>query len=395
MLLESEITGYDVLAVVCMGLWSYFISFHLVALGYGKYILYRKSQSEPEELADVPGVSILKPLVGGDANLSHNLASYFELTYSRYELFFCIQNPEDPAIEIVNLLIKQYPNVKARLFIETVDTCLNPKINNLLPGYAAAQYDLLWITDSNIKVTPNTLTDMVARMTENVGMVHQLPYTTHIDSLAGYLDKIHFGGAHGRVYLTTNACGVNCASGMSCLFRKHLLDEVGGLETFGCYIAEDFFLAKSIYDRGWKFALGNEPCFQNPGKRSVQNYVARMIRWSRLRMAMIPLISAFEPISECIVCGLIGAYGINHFAKIGFGTIYGIHIGCWFLFDMMLLKLIQPTPIEVSWKIPLMWIFRECISIWIYIRALSSRTVIWKNQKYRVLYGGKAEPYVK
>ena len=76
-------------------------------------------------------------------------------------------------------------------------------------------------------VTPNTLTDMVARMTENVGMVHQLPYTTHADSLAGYLDKVHFGGSHGRVYLTTNACGVNCASGMSCLFRKHLLDDVG------------------------------------------------------------------------------------------------------------------------------------------------------------------------
>jgi hypothetical protein len=33
---------------------------------------------------------------------------------------------------------------------------------------------------------------------------------------------------------------------MSALMRRHLLDKAGGFPAFGCYLAEDFFFAKSI-----------------------------------------------------------------------------------------------------------------------------------------------------
>ena len=35
---------------------------------------------------------------------------------------------------------------------------VNPKINNLIQGYDQAQHDIIWIIDSNIHVTPDTLT---------------------------------------------------------------------------------------------------------------------------------------------------------------------------------------------------------------------------------------------
>ena len=33
---------------------------------------------------------------------------------------------------------------------------------------------------------------------------------------------------------------------MSALMRKELLDNKGGFEAFGCYLAEDFFFAKAV-----------------------------------------------------------------------------------------------------------------------------------------------------
>ena len=56
-------------------------------------------------------------------------------------------------------------------------TCsgVNPKINNMLPAYRAAAHPLILVSDSSIKMKEDTLDDMVASMTENVGLVHQMP----------------------------------------------------------------------------------------------------------------------------------------------------------------------------------------------------------------------------
>ena len=58
--------------------------------------------------------------------------------------------------------------------------------------------------------------------------------------------QVYFGTGHARIYLSANLLGINCATGMSALMRKQLLDNAGGLEAFGCFLAEDFFFAQSI-----------------------------------------------------------------------------------------------------------------------------------------------------
>ena len=52
---------------------------------------------------------------------------------------------------------------------------VNPKINNMLPAYRAALHPLVLVSDSSIKMKEDTLVDMVGAMTDNVGLVHQMP----------------------------------------------------------------------------------------------------------------------------------------------------------------------------------------------------------------------------
>ena len=52
---------------------------------------------------------------------------------------------------------------------------VNPKINNMLPAYRAALHPLILVSDSSIKMKEDSLVDMVAAMTDNVGLVHQMP----------------------------------------------------------------------------------------------------------------------------------------------------------------------------------------------------------------------------
>lgn len=89
--------------------------------------------------------------MGVDPNLLHNLETYFTMIYPVYELLFCIENKDDPAIETVKRLIEKYPNIDTQLFIGGSNVGVNPKINNMNPGYLAAKYELIMISDSGVK----------------------------------------------------------------------------------------------------------------------------------------------------------------------------------------------------------------------------------------------------
>jgi ceramide glucosyltransferase len=228
----------------------------------------------------MPGVSILKPLIGFDRNLKVCLESYFKLTYPKYEIVFCIAEKEDPpSLPLVKELVELYPQVDVQIIIGAQSIGVNPKINNSARGYESAKYDLIWFSDANILTKPYTLTEMVSKILhKDVGLVHQIPYIINVQTFGECLNKVYFGSQHARLYLAANFCNINCTTGMSMLAKKKLLDNVGGLAVFREYLAEDYFIAKAIKDSGAKIVLSSFPALQNPGQSTFTSYRVRLIR---------------------------------------------------------------------------------------------------------------------
>lgn len=343
----------------------------------------------------LPGVSIIKPLVGIDTNLYKNLETFFQMDYPIYELLFCVQDINDSAILIVTNLLKAYPDVDARLFTGGARVGVNPKINNMQPAYEAIKYELVLISDSGISMKRDTLLDMVSHMHDNVALVHQMPFVC--DGRKGFqsiVEKVYFGTAHARAYLTADLLSINCPTGMSALMRKHLLDEVGGIKAFGQYLAEDFFFAKSFTDRGWKISISSQPAWQNSASSSdtLSTLNSRIERWIKLRFAMVPQWTLLEPFSECMLLGLLGAMSISFLWAIDPFAIFLFHVLIWFLCDYKLLCIVQNGPLTFSkTDFIVAWLIRECTALIIFFKALANPKVTWRSRIFKLKWGGYAE----
>jgi len=366
---------------------------HLAAIVYGKYTLYRKVNVQPTE-TPLPGVSIIKPLMGVDPNLYGNLETFFTMNYPVYEIVFCIEDENDPAIMLVKKLMEKYPLVDASIFIGGADVGVNPKINNMQPGYLASKYPLVLISDSGIRMKEDTLLDMVQLMSDDVGLVHQLPFTCDREGFAATVEKIYFGTLVARIYLVADLLRINCHTGMSALMRKCLINEVGGIQAFSCYLAEDFFFAKSFSDRGWRIRVASLPALQNSGFCEITSFQARLQRWAKLRVAMLPHTIFLEPLSECFVLGACAAWSANYLFGWEPLVFFLVHVLVWFFFDWILLSVVQNGSLPFSkFDFVIGWLFRGISGPYLFLNAVYDPTIRWRSRTYRLRWGGIAEEF--
>jgi ceramide glucosyltransferase len=81
------------------------------------------------------------------------------------------------------------------------------------------------------------------------------------------------------MYLIANAVGINCVVSKSMLFRKTDLDKCGGIESFGKFLAEDYFIGKAIKDLKLKHVVAPDPIHQPMGTTPFVDFAKRRIRY--------------------------------------------------------------------------------------------------------------------
>ncbi|ESO87535.1 hypothetical protein LOTGIDRAFT_235024 [Lottia gigantea] len=389
------IFGILALVLYCLSTFMIFLS-----LVYAKCKLHKKSAFRPNILYNGnpngnQGVSVIKPLLGTDPLLRINLESHFQLDYPKFELLFCFHDENDPAVTLVNELRECYPHVSTRLFFGGCDGIVNPMVNNILPAYNAASYGYIWISTSRIMASTEILLDMVEKLADpKVGLVHQLPFVTDQPGLAGMLEKVYFGCVVSRYYLSINALGLLCATGMSYTFRKSIVDEINGLEYFGQYLAEDFFLTSKVFQAGYHLIVSAYPAQQNVANPTISKFSDRIIRWLRLRLTMMTFTTLLiEPAVECLVLGAYSAFFLHYYFGFNPYLFFIGHVTLWIIRDYIQLSIVQNAKLPFSkLTFVLVWFLREFLQIVMLMKAIMQpRTIKWGNRTYLVHFGGVTE----
>jgi len=329
-------------------------------------------------------VSILKPLKGSDEGLYENLRSFFQIDYPQFELIFSVASAKDPAVPVVQKLIQEFPQADAKLLCESQGEGLNPKINNLIKAYELSQHELVLISDSNIRVGPQYLLQLIPDMSSSVGIITAVVAGMKPRSSGGWLEACYLNTFLSRWMILTKKMGFPSVVGKSMIFRKETMRRLGGLKTLGQYIAEDYMAGHAIQKLDLTVEFMRKPIPQFIGTYSVEQFWGRHLRWGRIRKSIAPLAFLIEPFFFSSVSGILGAVAFNYFWKIPFIQTAVFHGGVWLLLDMALYTLMD----RFYWRAVGAWFLRECLAIPLWLTILSGDKVKWRGGDYRLLQGG-------
>lgn len=323
-----------------------------------------------------PAISILKPLKGLESGLKRNLETFFNIDYPDYELIFCIDSPSDKARQVVEALLKQYPNVKARLNISQVHIGENPKVNNLYLSYKSAKYDWILISDSNIRVPKHYLKTVTREYRGGVGIVTASIAGTGASGLGGNLEAIYLNSYLTRWMYLAQALGNPLVMGKSMFFQRSVLETMGGLEALSSQIAEDYASSKLMKRASKKIRLMKAPVQQYLGGFSFEHFWKRHIRWGRIRRSYSPVAFALEPLSSALVSGIFGWGAATTLFNIESTTFLAVHFGLWYMHDLFLLLLNRGT-FRLTYLSS--WFLLEALALPLWVHTLSGTTVNWRG----------------
>jgi ceramide glucosyltransferase len=237
----------------------------------------------PRDDSFAPPVSILKPVRGVDPGAYENFASYCQLDYPEYELVFAMADPHDLIIPVIEKLQRDFPGRSIRFVTDVPRVGENNKVNSLCRLVAEARYDLLVMTDSDVRVERDYLREVVAPFSDRrVGAVTSFYRCVGGGTLAADLDMLGMcmDSVPSALVARRLEGKVQFAFGWTMATSKERLAEIGGWEAMANHHSDDFELGNRIAGRGHRVELMRQPVWMVFPKQKFGEYLRHELRWS-------------------------------------------------------------------------------------------------------------------
>jgi ceramide glucosyltransferase len=240
---------------------------------------------------DWPEVTILKPLKGVDVELYENLASFCHQKYpSPYQIVFGVADPDDPAIAVVRRLQCEFPSLALDLVIDGRVYGTNYKVSNLHNMYEHARHQVLVISDSDIRVTPDYLRGVVAPLRHpSVGVVSCLYKAVCRGGLPTVIESLFINTDFAAMVMVARIVEKpSYAFGATMALRRETLDAIGGFLPIVNYLADDYCLGNSISQRGLQSVLADLVVETVLDVGRWKRLLQHQLRWARTYRTMRP-----------------------------------------------------------------------------------------------------------
>ncbi len=380
-------TGQEALRLFVLGL---LLLLSLSAIAYYGYAIYAANKffadSSVCDQAFHPPISILRPICGIDSKTYENLASFCQQDYPEYQIIFGVQDPQDPSMEVVRQIIKDFSNLDIQVTASLHTLGTNHKVSNLAHAATKARYDILLLADSDVRVESDYLSRVIQPLSDPaVGVVTCLyrsiaqGWVTTLEALSTPTDFLP------GVLVSTALEGIKFAMGQTIVIRRSVLEEIGGFAAIADYLADDFQLGFLPTQAGYKVVLSDYLIDHVMPQSAIAESFHRQTRW-------LVGIRASRPWGYA---GLIFTHGtmssLLFLLATGGSALGWIVVSATWIMRLIMAWFVgirclgDPVAQKLFWLVPL----RDGMSFVLWGYSFIGNTVKWRDRQFRLTRGGK------
>jgi len=337
----------------------------------------------------MPPASIVKPVRGLDHEAYENFASFCRLDYPEYEVLFAVSEGDDHVCAVIEKLHADFPACSIRLITNVPRMGTSDKVNNLCELVQNAKYELLVMSDSDVRVEPDYLTQVIAPFADpEVGAVTAFYRSLSAGNLASNLDALgmYMDSAPSALVAKKIEGRLQFAFGWTMATSKRHLSEIGGWEKMANYHSDDFELGKRIAESGHRIELMTKPVTMVFPRETLAEHFRHELRWSIGLRSVRPLGYWGLVFTHGLPWAFLGAtaallIGWMPVALFYLVTYLVLRVGLtwttgrWGIGDRQLGKIL--------WLVPV----RDAISFVIWLAGFFSDKIIWRGLAYHVRSG--------
>ena len=384
--------AYIILGVAVFGILTSTIVFILATLGAIQFRRSARLQREAykDRMANLPPVSVLKPVHGVDARMWENIESFFRQDYPSYEIIFAADEADDPALPLVREICAKYPNIPTKIMVTGQPPWPNAQNYCFHCMTDVAKYDILVTSDSDVEVAPNYLREVVPPLLDpKVGAVTCVFRGKNAGGLWGAVDAIGQSVEFTAGVVIANLLeGMKFGLGPTIAVRKDSLAAMGGFAAAREYLSNDFVVGNFINKAGYEIVLSSHVVDHISPTMSFHRMWERQLRWAMGTRYSRPKGHIGSGLTFAAPFGILGLIGSLLSGHVWLGVVLLAIavfsrmaecwiIGWWAAGDREALRWIPIYPL------------RELHGFIIWCASYLSKRSLWRDNNYELLEGGR------
>jgi ceramide glucosyltransferase len=364
------------------------ILYGLAALGvavlllelYALWKLPRRTLPTPRSY---PSFSVLKPLCGLDDELLLNLESHLAVDYpGDWEVLLGVRSNSDLAYPLAREFAAAHPD-RVRLVVQQGEPGHNPKVNQLITLTREARFELIAVTDSNVRVPPNYLREHAALLEDpSIGLTSHDFAGAGERRLGAIFDNMTLASFLAPSIAVANVVlHIDQVVGKSIALRREVLKEIGGWHELKDVLAEDQRMGVALQQLGLRTAVCPTPVLSIQRDQPLSYYWGRYTRWAMIRFRVLIPGVLFEPLLNTVVVVLVGTL-LAADRPVAWAI-----LACAILFSMAFTQTAAVLARGYGFSaLQLLLIpFRDLLFFFTWLRGATLRQVTWRGNRLLVL----------